>query len=124
MHYEPDTVWGRTVDGDREVVAPQSGLSLTQRRVLKRLEHPRPFAVFAAQSHLAPPKLEHELIALAQLHLVAFQRPGATRPRTAPSINLPLPVASSPQAASIAILLPLCFAAAALGIVAVLLIMS
>ena len=124
MLYEPDTVWGRTVDGDREVDAPKSGLSLTQRRLLKRLEHPRPFAIVAAQSHLDPPKLEHELIALAQLHLVAFQRPGATRPRTAPSINLPLPKAHTSQATSIAILLPLCMAAAALGIASVLLIMT
>ncbi len=124
MLYEPDTVWGRTVDGDREVDLPQSGLSLTQRRLLKRLEHPRPFATFAAQSHLDPPKLEYALIALAQLHLVAFQRPGSIRPRTAPTINLPLPEARQSQAASIAILLPLCFAAAALGIASVLLIMT
>ncbi len=124
MLYEPDTVWGRTVDGDREVGAPQSGLSLTQRRLLKRLEHPRPFAIVAAQSPVDPPKLERELIALAQLHLVAFQRPGATRPRTAPSINLPLPKDHASQATSIAFLLPLCFAAAALGIACVLLIVN
>lgn len=138
MHYEPDTVWGRTIDGDREVDAPRSGLSLTQRRVLKRLEHPRSFAAFAAQNVLTPPKLEHELIALAQLHLVAFQRPGATRPRTAPSINLSSPAADVSAPASEAslpasaasspapskILLPLCFVAAVLGMVSVLLIMT
>jgi hypothetical protein len=124
MNYEPDTVWGRTVDGDREIAQPRSGLSLTQRRLLQRLEHPRSFATFAAQNPLDPPKLEHELIALAQLHLVAFQRPGATRPRTAPSINLPLPAPPQSQATSVAILLPLCFAAAALGIASVLLLMT
>ncbi len=124
MLYEPDTVWGRTIDGDREFDAPQSGLSLTQRRLLKRLEHPRPFALVAAESPLDPPKLERELIALAQLHLVAFQRPGATRPRTAPSINLPLPTAPPSQAMSMTLLLPFCVAAAALGIGCVLLIMT
>jgi hypothetical protein len=124
MNYEPDTVWGRTVDGDREIAQPSNGLSLTQRRLLQRLEHPRSFATFAAQHPLDPPKLEHELIALAQLHLVAFQRPGATRPRTAPSINLSLPPGHAQQTTSIAILLPLCFAAAALGIASVLLIMT
>ncbi len=122
MLYEPDTVWGRTVEGDREVDAPRSGLSLPQRRLLKRLEHPRPFAIVAAQSHLDPPKLEHELINLAQLRLVAYQRPGATRPRTTPSINLPLPEDHASQATSITILLPLCFVAAAIGIASVLLI--
>jgi len=160
MLYEPDTVWGRTVDGDSEIAKPTSGLSLTQRRVLKRLEHPRPFATFAAQNRLPPPKLEHELMALAQLRLVAYQRPGSPRPRTAPPLNLPLPAAPAPQgvalakvqrdaarpgaqppaatartaqahatakakqAVSIATLLPLCFAAAALGIASVLLIMG
>jgi len=124
MLYEPDTVWGRTVDGDREVDAPQSGLSLAQRRLLKRLVHPRPFAIVAAQSHLDPPKLEHELINLAQLRLVAFQRPGATRPRTAPSINLPLPKDHASPATSSAFLLPLSFVAAALGIASVLLIVN
>ncbi len=169
MLYEPDTVWGRTVDGDSEVAKPTSGLSLTQRKLLKRLEHPRPFATFAAQNRLPPPKLEHELLALAKLRLVAYQRPGSPQPRTAPlsdpprSAALPPPVAAaarlqpavraaSPPASaaatpapakdnavngqrndgignaqqtlSIAMLLPLCFAAAALGIASVLLILG
>lgn len=169
MLYEPDTVWGRTVDGDSEIAKPTNGLSLTQRRVLKRLAHPRPFATFAAQNRLPPPKLEHELMALAKLRLVAYQRPGAERPVTAPADDLSRPAlpplqsaavaqlqptapaarpsasdaaAKSPpkagtatarredsadkarQTISIAILLPLCFAAAALGIASVLLILD
>jgi len=169
MLYEPDTVWGRTVDGDSEIEKPTSGLSLTQRKLLRRLEHPRPFAAFAAQSRLPPPKLEHELMALAKLRLVAFQRPGSPRPRTAPTVDRAQPgtvpppaAASSPlqptapagsppardaaatappksgtatarredgvnkarQTISIATLLPLCFAAAALGIASVLLIVG
>lgn len=160
---EPDTVWGRTVDGDSEIAKPTSGLSLTQRRVLQRLEHPRPFATFAAQNRLPPPRLEHELMALAKLRLVAYQRPGAPRPLPAPPALPPLQSAAVPklqpttpatsppaddaaanvrpkagtanaqrkddtgtarQTISIAILLPLCFAAAALGIVTVLLILG
>ncbi len=139
MYYEPDTVWGRTIDGDREVDVPRSGLSLTQRRVLKRLETPRTFATFAAISRLPPPKLEHELIALAQLHLVAFQRPGATQPRTAPTINLPLPAGEAvsadvavaahkevplPLAAHKEVPLPVAFAAVGLGIAIMLLILT
>ena len=169
MLYEPDTVWGRTVDGDSEIAKPTSGLSLTQRRVLKRLAHPRPFATFAAQNRLPPPKLEHELMALAKLRLVAYQRPGAPRPVTAPpddrspralppvqaaafaQLQPAAPAAralasgaaatappkagsatarrddssgKSQQTISIAILLPLCVAAAALGIVSVLLILG
>jgi hypothetical protein len=129
MYYEPDTVWGRTIDGDREVDAPRSGLSITQRRVLKRLETPRTFATFAAINRLPPPKLEHELIALAQMHLVAFQRPGATRPRTAPTINLPLSagaesVAHTPVPERTEVPLPVAFAAVGLGIVVMLLIMT
>jgi hypothetical protein len=161
MLYEPDTVWGRTVDGDSEIAKPRNGLSLTQRKVLKRLEHPRPFATFAAQNRLPPPKLEHELLALAKLRLVAYQRPGAPQPRTAPPGDRPQSVTPSPpaaavaqpqpaspagtrapamddtvnaqrnhrtgnaqQALSLAVLLPLCFAAAALGIASVLLILG
>jgi len=124
MYYEPDTIWGRTIDGDREIAAPRSGLSVTQRRVLKQLAHPRTLATIAARHRIDPPKLEHDLIALAQLQLVAFQRPGATQPRTAPRINLPLsPVDASPKVPA-GPPLPLCFAAAALGILAVLLIMT
>lgn len=90
MYYEPDTVWGRTVAGDEEVTKPRSGLSLVQRRVLRELGHPRTFASIAARHYrLAPPRLEHELIWLAERRLVAFQRPGAPQPRTAPRFNLP-----------------------------------
>lgn len=169
MLLEPDTVWGRTVDGDSEIAKPKSGLSLIQRRVLRRLEHPRPFATFAAQNRLPPPKLEHELMALAKLRLVAYQRPGSPRPCTAPPVDrsrpaMPpprlaalanvqptVPAAKAPaselaakappqegivsarrqdasgnarQTISIAILLPLCVAAAALGIACVLLILG
>lgn len=121
MMYEPDTVWGRTVAGDGEVVAPQSGLSLTQRRLLKLLGQPRTFTALAARNPLPAPKLEHELVRLAQLQLVAFQRPGSPQPRTAPGINLPLPVKAMPapwqgQWPT----LPWCFAATALGFATVL----
>ena len=37
MYYEPDTVWGRTVEGDAEIATPRSGLSLVQRRMLADL---------------------------------------------------------------------------------------
>ena len=37
MYYEPDTVWGRTIEGDEEVTVPRSGLSIVQRRVLREL---------------------------------------------------------------------------------------
>ena len=36
MYYEPDTVWGRTIEGDEEVTTPRSGLSLVQRRRVAR----------------------------------------------------------------------------------------
>ena len=88
MYYEPDTVWGRTIEGDEEVEKPRSGLSLVQRRVLRELGQPRTFAAIAARQHIAAPKLEHELIRLAERRLVAFQRPGAKQPRTAPRIHL------------------------------------
>jgi hypothetical protein len=90
MYYEPDTVWGRTIEGDEEVATPRSGLSLVQRRVLRELGRPRTFATLAARHNLEAPKLEHELISLAERRLVAFQRPGSPQPRTAPRINLPL----------------------------------
>jgi hypothetical protein len=89
MYYEPDTVWGRTIQGDHEVATPRSGLSIVQRRVLRELGHPRKFASLAAHNRLEPPRLEHELIWLAERGLVAFQRPGAPQPRTAPRIHLP-----------------------------------
>ena len=88
MYYEPDTVWGRTIEGDQEVAAPKSGLSLVQRRVLRELRQPRPFAVLTARYRMAAPKLEGELIRLAERRLVAFQRPGSPQPRTAPRIHL------------------------------------
>jgi hypothetical protein len=90
MYYEPDTVWGRTVAGDHEISVPRSGLSIAQRRMLGQLGQPRTFATLAARSPLDAPKLEHELVRLAQLQLVAFQRPGTSQPRTAPRIDLPL----------------------------------
>lgn len=122
MVYEPDTIWGRTVAGDGEVVAPRSGLSLTQRRLLKLLGQPRTFTALAARNRLPAPKLEHELVRLAQLQLVAFQRPGSPQPRTAPGINLPLSVGipTVPTRQRFP-LLPWCFVAAALGFMTVLL---
>ena len=122
MNYEPDTVWGRTVTGDGEVAAPRSGLSLSQRRLLTLLGQPRTFASLAVRNKLPAPKLEHELVRLAQLHLVAFQRPGSPQPRTAPRINLPLPV----KAVTTTLRerwppLSVCFVAAGLGFLTVLL---
>ena len=76
MYYEPDTIWGRTVQGEQEVAAAQSGLSLGQRRLLTLLDAPRTFASLAAKHHLEVTRLEQELIRLAQLRLVAYQRPG------------------------------------------------
>jgi len=88
MYYEPDTVWGRTIEGDEEVAKPRSGLSLVQRKVLGELARPRTFAALAVHYRLDMPKLEHELISLAERRLVAFQRPGSPQPRTAPRIHL------------------------------------
>ena len=123
MVYEPDTIWGRTIAGDGEVAAPRSGLSLTQRRLLKVLGQPRTFTALAAHNRLPAPKLEHELVHLAQLQLVAFQRPGSPQPRTAPGIHLPLPAAvtMAPRSRQPWPMLPWCFVAAALGFATVLL---
>jgi len=98
MYYEPDTVWGRTIEGDQEVAVPKSGLSLVQRRVLRELGQPRPFAVIASRYRMGAPKLESELIFLAERRLVAFQRPGSPQPRTAPRIHL-----AAPDAAAVAL---------------------
>src|SRR4030095_10218442 len=87
MYYEPDTVWGRTIEGDEEVSVPRSGLSLVQRRVLRELAQPRTFASIAAKHKIEAPKLENELIWLAERKLVAFQRPGAASPRKAARIH-------------------------------------
>jgi hypothetical protein len=122
MNYEPDTVWGRTVTGDGEVAAPRSGLSLSQRRLLTLLGQPRTFASLAVRNKLPAPKLEHELVRLAQLKLVAFQRPGSPQPRTAPRIDLPLPVKAAPATSAHRWPpLPLCILATALGFLTVLL---
>jgi len=116
MYYEPDTLWGRTVAGDHEISVPRSGLSIVQRRMLQQLGRPRTFATLAARSRLDAPKLEHELVRLAQMQLVAFQRPGTSQPRTAPRIDLPLlqmpPRPPRPWQPP----LPVCFAAVAFGI--------
>ncbi|MFO1396668.1 MAG: hypothetical protein U1F48_06360 [Burkholderiales bacterium] len=100
MYYEPETLWGRTVQGDRELARPAIGLSLVQRRLLKKLGRPRPFATLAASLRIDAHKLEHELVRLAELELVAFQRPGAPVPRTAPGrmprIDLVLPRSGAP----------------------------
>ena len=93
MYYEPDTVWGRTIEGDEEVTdAAAAGCRSSQRRVLRELAaaaHVR--GAGRASTSLEAPKLEHELIWLAERKLVAFQRPGSPQPRTAPRIHLPLP---------------------------------
>lgn len=125
MYYDPDTIWGRTVQGDHEIATPTSGLSLVQRRVLQQLAQPRTFATLAARHHFDAPKLEHELIRLAELKLVAYQRPGTTQPRTAPRIDLPLPANSAQMADPWRPPMPVYyFAAAALGIATVLLLMT
>jgi hypothetical protein len=119
MYYEPDTVWGRTIEGDEEVATPRSGLSLVQRRVLSELGRPRTFATLAARHNLDAPKLEHELISLAERRLVAFQRPGSPQPRTAPRINLPMNDGNA-NAEEWKPALPVYFLAAAVGISTVL----
>jgi hypothetical protein len=117
MHYEPDTVWGRTIAGDGELEAARCGLSLGQRRLLALLGTPRTFAALAARHGFDTRKLESDLVMLARLELVAFQRPGSPQPRTAPRLHLPDREYSGgfqrPP-------LPLCAAAVALGIAAVL----
>lgn len=123
MHYEPDTIWGRTVQGEIEVAAPRNGLSLGQRRILKWLDTPRTFAALAAKHRLEVSRLEHELVRLAQLQLVAFQRPGAAQPRTAPW-DRPSAIAEHPSRAFSIPPWPLCAGAVALGIGLVLLVMT
>ena len=125
MYYEPDTVWGRTVAGDEEVAVTRSGLSLVQRRVLRELGKPRTFASIAAKHRIEAPKLESELIWLAERQLVAYQRPGAEGPRTAPRIHLGR--AGDAQAAGEPWRRPpltVCLLAAALGVCSVLLILT
>jgi len=122
MLYEPDTVWGRTERGDKEITLPKSGLSVAQRRLLKQLAPPRTFTTLAARFRVEPPKLEHELLRLAQLELVAFQRPGAPRPRTAPRIDLALPPEARAARPGWATTLPLAFIAFALGFALVMLV--
>ena len=87
MYYEPDTVWGRTIEGDDEIAKPRNGLSIVQRRMLADLGKPRTFATLVARYQTDAPKLERELIRLAEARLVAFKRPGADQPRTAPRID-------------------------------------
>lgn len=124
MQYEPDTLWGRTVRGDRELTHPAIGLSLVQRRLLAKLARPRPFAALAVSLRIEIGKLEQELLRLAELELVAFQRPGAPRPRTAPGrmprIDLGPATTVTPSRGWRAPL-PLYFAAIAVGMGAVLL---
>jgi len=125
MYYEPDTVWGRTIEGDEEVSVPRSGLSLVQRRVLRELAQPRTFASIAAKHKMEAPKLENELIWLAERKLVAFQRPGSPGPRTAPRIHLP--AANADTASAEPWRRPpliVCLLAAALGVCSVLLILT
>ncbi len=125
MYYEPDTVWGRTIEGDEEVAVPKSGLSLVQRRVLRELAQPKTFASIAAKQKLEAPKLENELIWLAERRLVAYQRPGAPGPRTQPRIHLPPGVAAAGGAQTWRRpSLTICLLAAALGVCSVLLILT
>ncbi len=125
MLYEPDTIWGRTAQGDHEIAKPRRGLSLAQRRLLKRLTPPRKFTALAAKLRVEPPILETELVRLAQLELVAFQRPGVaqphTAPRTAPRIDLALTPGGTPALPRHTLTVPLGLLAFALGIAAVLL---
>jgi hypothetical protein len=125
MYYEPDTVWGRTIEGDEEVSVPRSGLSLVQRRVLRELAQPRTFAAIAAKHKMDAPKLENELIWLAERKLVAFQRPGAPTPRTAPRIHLADPGAQAANAETWQRPpLTVCLLAVFLGLCSVLLILT
>lgn len=122
MYYEPDTIWGRTIEGDHEVAKPSSVLSIVQRRVLQQLREPRSFTVLAARHDHPAPKLEHELIRLADLKLVAFQRPGMQQPRTAPRIQLSMPEGAPVMREPWRPPLPVYLAAVAMGIAMVLLV--
>ena len=124
MYYEPDTLWGRTDAGDDEIAVPRSGLSIVQRRMLRQLGRPRTLATLAARSHVEAPKLEHELLRLAQLQLVAYQRPGSSRPRTAPRIDLPLPPDQTQRRSRWQPAPPVYFVAVACGILLALLILT
>lgn len=125
MYYEPDTVWGRTIEGDEEVAVPRSGLSLVQRRVLRELAQPRTFASIAAKHKMEAPKLENELIWLAERRLVAYQRPGTPGPRTQPRIHLPAGCLDAAAAETWRRPpLTICLLAAALGVCSVLLILT
>ncbi len=99
MYYEPDTVWGRTVEGDQEIAKARSGLSLVQRRMLADLAQPRTFAALVTRYQADAPKLERELIRLADQRLVAFQRPGTVQPRTAPRLDWPQALLATPPTA-------------------------
>lgn len=125
MYYEPDTIWGRTIEGDEEVAVPKSGLSIVQRRVLRELAQPRTFAAIAARHKMEAPKLENELIWLAERKLVAYQRPGTPGPRTAPRIHLSSPGAVAANAATWQRPpLTVCLLAVLLGVCSVLLILT
>lgn len=123
MYYEPDTIWGRTIQGEKEVAAAKSGLSLGQRRILTLLDSPRSFAALAAKHRLEVTRLEQELIRLAQLRLVAYQRPGTAQPRTAPQWSTAVQRTPA-QPRFVMPPWPLCVGAVALGIGLVLLVVS
>lgn len=100
MHYAPDTVWGRTVDGDREIDWPTSDLSLLQRQVLADLGEPRRFADLVVHCEVDAPTLGRELTCLAEARLAAFQHAGAgspeiSLPRRGTPVNLPQAGAAS-----------------------------
>lgn len=76
MYVEPDTVWGRTIAGDQAVTTPLASLSPIQRSLLVDLEEPRTFAHLATQYRAQAPRLEQELLDLAQADLVSVQPPG------------------------------------------------
>jgi hypothetical protein len=123
MYYEPDTIWGRTVQGEKEVAAAKSGLSLGQRRLLTMLDSPRTFAALAAKHQMEVTRLEQELIRLAQLRLVAYQRPGTEQPRTAPQFFATTRQAPAPHGFELPPW-PVCLGAMALGIGLVLLVVA
>lgn len=93
MYCEPDTVWGRTVDGDREIDWPTSELSPVQRQMLADLGEPRTFAQIAMQYRVEAPRFEQELTGLAEARLIAFQTPNV-----GPSHAFPFPQAAPPIA--------------------------
>ena len=83
MYYEPDTVWGRTIEGDEEVADAAAAACRSSSGACCASSASRARSRRSRRKHkLEAPKLEHELIWLAERTLVAFQRPAS--PHRAP----------------------------------------